>query len=120
MRLSEAFLRGGPQVLVICAVQPRLSAQGVIVPAIPSAAVIRRGRDEYVFVLEADQTLELRFIHTAPAGRGLASVQFGLASGETIVYHPDHLRLDPFPLRVGSQRSAQAHSSAAPSGRRAD
>jgi hypothetical protein len=86
MTLSDAFSRGAASLLVICDVRAWRTPRGDAAAAIPPAAVARHGANEYVFVLQPDQTIELRLVRTGPAAGALASV-YGVHVGETIVYN---------------------------------
>src|SRR5271168_2181235 len=54
-------------------------------PAVPAAAVVYEGDMAHVWVLAADNLLELRSIHTGRSNNGLVEVLDGLKSGERIV-----------------------------------
>ena len=54
-------------------------------PAVPAAAVVYEGDTAHVWVLAADNLLELRSIHTGRSNNGLVEVLDGLKSGERIV-----------------------------------
>jgi hypothetical protein len=106
MTLSELLLRSGAPLLVISDVRPLRTAAGLIVPAIPAAAVMRCRTHQHVFVLRPDQTIELRSVHSGPARGTLASVD-GVRLGETIVYNAR--RSNPGAGGVASPQAVEPH-----------
>jgi RND family efflux transporter MFP subunit len=67
--------------------------------SVPSAAVLRRGQMELVFVVQ-DHKAQLRIVRTSPAPDGSTQVLSGLEDGELVVVANAALLADGQPLDV--------------------
>lgn len=54
--------------------------------ALPSRAILRGQKGEYVYVVKADSTVEVRDLKTGPSVDGYTAVLSGLQSGEKVVF----------------------------------
>lgn len=76
---EDGRLRQGMLLTVELLSNPRRSV------AIPEAALVAYGSDQFVYVLNADQTVERRPVTLAKREAGVVEIADGLAEGETIV-----------------------------------
>lgn len=94
-----------------------IAAHGKPVLAVPSEAVVRTGREDYVFLARAGGRFEPRRVHVGAEAGDFAEILHGLAAGDTVVASASFLidsesRLKAAIEGLGSQPGAP--SSAAP------